>query len=272
MKSFFEFLKYNNSVPFIFLALLLGAGTALATNSQLRQSVFAPETVVPNDVPEKADVSQLLDMNIKKFDLDLRIDTLTEDGLNYYVSYSYQTWGIVDDTWQEMRKIGKMDIPKALLGKRDLKTYLIEQIGQVMDRELAYLGEAQAIARETAVPKQSSKYASLIGSEVKKEDVLSLRNDTASEVSVKKESKPTSTNSAMTLETETGSVETVLSKAEIEQIIVSAVATFLAVDTSMPGVVTRAPQEENPVIVDEPASLLEPLEEPVIEEESPLVP
>lgn len=269
MKSFFDFLKYNNSVPFIFFALLLGAGTALATSPQLRQSVFTPETVVQNTSPEKIDTSKLLDLNIKTFDLDFRIDTLTEDGLNYYVSYSYQTWGVVEYVWQEMRKIGKMDIPKALLGKRDLKTYLIEQIGQVMDREVAYLGEAQGAARMAITPKQSSKYASLVGSEVNKEDVLSLRKESASGTSVKKESKPTT--SSITIETEAGSVETVLSKEEIEKIIVSAVATFLAIDTSMPSSVSPVLPEENTPLSDELVPLPEVPAESA-EEELPLIP
>lgn len=271
MKKLLDFLKYNNAVPFLFFALLLGAGTALATSPQLRQSVFAPEGAVPNTVPEQTDTSKLLDLNIKTLDLDLRIDTLTEDGLNYYVSYSYQTWGVVDSAWQEMRKVGKMDIPKALLGKRDLKTYLIEQIGQVMDREVAYLGESQTIARETAVPKQSSKYASLVGSAVKKDDVLAVRKETAPALPVKKTSKPTASEST-TVETEAGTIETTLSKEEIERIIVSAVAEFLAVDTSMPGTANPIPQVENTLLPDEITPLPDTPEESVSEVESPLVP
>ncbi|MBP9728097.1 MAG: hypothetical protein KBD27_01835 [Candidatus Moranbacteria bacterium] len=272
MKRFLDFLKYNNVVPFIFLALLLGAGTALATNSQLRQSVFSPETLISSVAPEKTDTAKLLALNLKTLDLGLRIDTLTEDGASYYVSYSYRTWEVVEHAWQETRKTGKMDIPKALLGKRDLKTYLIEQISQVMDRELAYLGEAQAVARTTVVPKQSSKYASLVGSEVTKDDVLSARKDTASDVAVKKESKR-APGGVMTVETETQSGETVLSREEIEKIIVSAVAQFLAVETSMPSTANLpAPIEEEPLIFDEPATLPELPEEPAVEEESPRVP
>ncbi len=271
MKKLLDFLKYNNTVPFIFLALLFGAGTVLATSPQVRQSVFSSTTSVPSATVEKIDASKLLDLDIKKLDLDLRIDTLTEDTLNYYAAYSYETWEVVDHTWQEARKVGKMDIPKALLGKRDLKTYLIEQIGQVMDREIAYLGEAQSVAREVTIPKQSSKYASLVGSEVKKEDVLSARKSTVSDTVSKKESKSDSAG-AVIVETKTGSVETTLSKQEIEKIIVSAVAEFLAVDTSMPSTANPVLQEENPPIADEPLALPVVPDEPVIEEELPLIP
>lgn len=271
MKKLLDFLKYNNAVPFLLFILLLGAGTALATSPQLRQSVFAPEGTVPNTASEQTDTSKLLALNIQTLDLDLRIDSLAEDELKYYASYSYQTWGVVDYEWQEMRKVGKMDIPKALLGKRDLKTYLIEQIGQVMDREVAYLGEAQVIAREAVIPKQSSQYASLVGSAVKKDDVLALRKETTSDIPVKKESKSAPAE-LMTVETAAGSVETVLSKKEIEKIIVSAVAEFLAVDTSMPDMESPVSQAENPVMLGEPAPLSGVPEEPASEAESLLAP
>lgn len=272
MKKMLDFLKYNNAVPFLFFALLLGAGTALATSPQLRQSVFTPGGTIPSAAPAQTDTSKLLDLNIKELDLDLRIDTLTEDRVNYYVSYSYQTWAVVDFAWQEMRKVGKMDIPKALLGKRDLKTYLIEQIGQVMDREIAYLGEAQTIARAVVAPKQSSGYASLVGSTVKKDDVLAVRAETASEIPVKKESKLTDSES-MAIEMGSGPAKTVLSKEEIEKIIVSAVAEFLAVDMSMPSIENNpVPQVENTFLPDEVTSLMDTPEEPALEAESPSVP
>ncbi len=275
MKTFLEFLKYNNAVPFILFALILGAGTVLAASPTLRNRAFAPDTAPVSIAPVITDTSRLLEENMKTFDLALRIDALTEDARGYAVSYSYRTLAVVDDAWQEVRQSGKMDIPKALLGKRDLKTYLIEQIGQVMDREIAYLREAQAAVRPVTSPKPSAKYAALVGSEVTKNDVLSTRNDATADDSSKKEARP-SRDTGMTVETAGGVVGTVLSKEEIEKIIVAAVAEFLAVDTSMPSlpsvVEPSASEEEQPPVSDELPPVSEIPEEPASEEESSLAP
>lgn len=241
MKTFLDFLKYNNAAPFIFLALILGAGTALATSPKLRQSVFAPEAlVVSATLPVKTDTSRLLKEDLKDFDLVLRIDALTEDTASYYVSYSYRTLEVVDNAWQEVRKKGKMEISRQLLGKRDLKIYLTEQIGQVIDREITYLGEAQRVSRATDIAKKSSKYASLVGQDMKKKDVAEA--STSGAASAKEDVQETK-EGVTAVETETASAETLLSKEEIRDIIVAAVADFLAVDTSMPDTI-EMPTEE----------------------------
>lgn len=230
MKSLLNFLKYNNAVPIVLAAVILGAGAAFAASPELRQSVF-PSGSTPSAAKEKAkptDAKKLLSENLGKFDLDVRIDAVTEDATEYHAAYSYTTLEVADGAWKEARKKGKMDIPKALLGKRDLKTYLVEQIGQVIDREIAYLSEAQSSIRTKNAAEKSKEYAALSGTEIdasarKEAEKSGSVGDDTNEPSAQVETKKDAVAPGITL-----------TKEEINDMIVKAVSDFLAIDTSMP--------------------------------------
>lgn len=249
MKSILNFLKYNNAVSFILFAILFVTGAVFASSPQLRQSVLAPKENVPVvTAPAKTDASKLLAENFKNYDLALRIDAIKEDAENYYVAYSYRTLEIRNGVWQEIRKISKMEIPKKLLGKRDLKTYLSEQIGQVIDREIAYLSESQAIIKTKSAPQKSSKYASLAGQEIDRD--APSENDIAEEKNSGNVEQKTAEAVAEIAADEQTASEALLSKEEIREMIVAAVAEFLAVDTSMPEDINPVPVEEVVVPLD----------------------
>ncbi|MBP5993642.1 MAG: hypothetical protein KA731_01915 [Candidatus Moranbacteria bacterium] len=230
MRKILDFIKYNNAFPLIVAVVLLGTGAAFASSPELRQAVFAPADTGAPVLPKKTDTKQLVAEDMKRFDLGLRIDAITEDAEAYHAVYAYQTLAVAGGAWQPVRKTGKMDIPKKLLGKRDLGTYLAEQIGQVIDREVAYLREAQAAVRVAAAPTASSRYAGLVGQPVKKP----AAGDTASATETDADASTSNNSSDTADDQETVSQPTGLSDAEIRAIIVEAVAEFLAVDTSMP--------------------------------------
>ena len=231
MKSLLNFIKYNNAFPIILVVVILGTGAAFAMGPDLRQSALdrIGKTSLPSATPATTDTTKLLAENIDNFDLRLRIDTITEDEESYHVTYSYRTFEVAESAWKEVRKKGKMDIPKALLGKRDLKSYLAEQIGQVIDREIAYLGEAKAAIRTKAAPEKSAKYAALSGSEIGAAPRTSAESSVAPEESVSGESKPKHAETG-----ETTAPGITLTKEEINDMIVQAVSDFLAIDLTLP--------------------------------------
>lgn len=248
MKSFLDFVKYNNAFPIILSVVILGTGAVFAASPELRQTVFpsAGKTSAPT-APKKTDASKLLSEDISDFDLRLRIDTVTEDTGNYHVAYSYTTFEVVDGAWKEVRKNAKMDIPKALLGKRDLKSYLVEQIGQVIDREVAYLSEAKAAVKTKPSVEKSKEYASLSGTEIDAE-ARKAAEKSGSSPSVTDEPKPSTVNEETKAATTPG---VTLTKEEVNEMIVKAVSDFLAIDTSMPEPLpetlpTEEPTEKTP--------------------------
>ncbi len=255
MRSLIDFIKYNNAVPIILAVGVLGAGVAFAASPKLRQAVL-PQTVAPAVPlqPKPTDTAKLRLKDLGTFDLDVRIDSLTEDTEGYFVAYSYTTLEVAGGEWQEVRKNGKMDIPKALLGKRDLKTYLVEQIGQVIDRELAYLKEAQTAATAAGASRSASRYASLAGTKIdaaaraevkeneekneKKNDEKSLKNKEDQEDSSETETSSDDVGNRATV------AGTTLTEEQIREIIVKAVSDFLAVDVSMPEPAVTEPVSE----------------------------
>ncbi len=242
MRKLLDFIKYNNAFPLIVSVVLLGTGAAFAASPELRQAVFVSADTKQSVSPKKTDTTTLTAKNLKTFDLALRIDAITEDTEAYHAAYSYQTLSVAEGKWQPARKTGKMDVPKKLLGKRDLGTYLSEQIGQVIDREVAYLREAQAAARGTAAPADSSRYAGLVGQPVKKPSAGATGTTAAADVATDDEPEKTTDDTTTETNQPTG-----LSDAEIRAIIVEAVAEFLAVDTSMPDPIVLPTDPVSPV-------------------------
>lgn len=237
MKSILNFFKYHNAVPLLSAVVVLGAGVTLAASPELRQSVFSPGSPEAPKIlpPEKTDTTNLLAINPGKYDFGLRIDAINEDPETYFVSYSYKTLEVVDGAWREVRKSEKLTIPKKLLGKRDLKEYLSDQIGQVVDRQIAYLTEVQSSVSGKAASKSAAKeYASLIGKGVDvKQAVPSGDGKLTTSPSTSPDVTP-SQNSANTNTNQTDISKEVYSKEEIHKMIVAAVADFLSVDMSMP--------------------------------------
>lgn len=237
--------------------VVLGAGAAFAASPELRQAVLSGETSVSSvptvAAPSKpADVSKLLAANLETYDISVRIDKISESSDAYLVDYSYNTYDIVSGAWQETRKQRRIEAFKAMLGKRTLAEYLSDQIGQVTHQELAYLGEVQAAAgkSDTATP---AKYAGLVGKDLKTgngkpsyagSDIISTAGDGSS---------------GDTTEKQPATAVPGISDKELRDMIVKAVADFLAIDTSMPADTTEtsavtAGETESSAISDSVAS------------------
>lgn len=241
MRSLLDFIKYNNAFPIILSVVILGTGAAFAASPDLRQAIFpsSASNSVPV-APKKTDTAKLLSTDTGAFDLALRIDAITEDAQAYHVAYSYTTLEVSGGEWREVRKTGKMDAWKEILGKRDLRDYVAEQLGQVIARELAYLSEARTAATAATAPKASGNYASLVGTEIDAETPVESGKNAVSDVS-----------EGVSPDEPAAFAGTTLTEEEINDMIVKAVSDFLAIDTGMP-----EPFPE-PSLVETPASAVE---------------
>lgn len=160
MQSIIGFIKYHNLVPIILGVVLLATASAFA-NEGVRNAVIGEEIIIENGI----DNSLILVADLDNFDMALQIQNITEDNEKYYVDYAFRTIAIQDNRWQEVWREKRLAVSKKNLGDEDLVSYLMKELGQVVDNELAYLKEVQAIEREKGLQKivASVKYTGLRG-------------------------------------------------------------------------------------------------------------
>lgn len=164
MNSFIKFIKYHNAVPITLGVLFLGAGSAFAMSPEIRDAVgdafYDAQTTVVT-----VDNTYIANKNLDSYTPTVQIVNVTEDDDYYYVEYVLYTINIRDHTWQDVAESKTMSVSKADLGEyRDLGLYVTEQLGQVIDRELAYLKEVQGIERRSVTQKTvATAYSGLVG-------------------------------------------------------------------------------------------------------------
>lgn len=257
MRSLIDFLKYHNAVPVIVAVLVLGTGVVFAANPAARETFFPTDSgpIGPAPAPE----NQILQMtDIGDFDMAFRVDTVSERAEAYQVAYSYRTLEVIDRAWQVVPKAKIMDIPKALLGKRDLGLYAAEQIGQVMDREISYLSEVQVRLTDTSLTgDDAGRYNRLAGKTLDSKD--REFNGYKPVVKGEEKEKPIPSVTVVNLPGQESPVQTTLSKEEVRQIIIDSIANFLSIDAA-----PAVPAPAGPVTVPaevHPAETVVPAEE-----------
>lgn len=234
MRSIIDFIKYNNAVPLVLAVLMLGTGVAFAANPIVREALF-PTDSGPIGPPPAADAGALLATDPEDFEQAFRIDAVIEAEESYRIGYSYRTFEVTDNRWQVVAKTKELNVPKALLGKRDLGLYAAEQIGQVMDREIAYLDDVRTHALKPDQKTSASReYAGLVGRSLDAEERrFDGYNPVVKEAEVVEEKKAVPPDTvSIGLPGDTVPISALLSKEEVRQIIVDAVASFLAIDTA----------------------------------------
>ena len=245
MRPITEFIKYNNTVPLIVAVLLLGTGAVFASNPSVREALF-PTDAGPMGPAPAPDSQALVTADISDFDMAFRIDAVREKTDAYVIQYSYRTLEVVDRAWRTVSKAKVMDVPKALLGRRDLGLYAAEEIGEVMDREIAYLGEVQArLSAPSGAGDDAGRYERLSGKTLDPED---RKFDGYQPVVKQKEEEKPAPVTVISLPGTASPVQTVLSKEEVRQIIVDSIANFLAIETAK----ETAPSE---AVLPEPAPI-----------------
>ncbi len=158
MKNFFHFIQYNNAFPIILGIIFLGGGTVFAaTNPEI---IYEKEEHIIS-----IDNTYIVEKDLNGFTPTVQIIEVTEDDKNYFVSYLFTTIDLKDAVWQDVEKENIMAISKVDLGQyRDLGFYVMGQLRQKIEREIAYLQEVQGFEKESVTQKTvATKYGGLVG-------------------------------------------------------------------------------------------------------------
>lgn len=155
-----NFIKYHNAFAIIFMIIFVGFSLSLAASPEFRENFISSEETV-----RSVDNSGIIAADLENFDFGLQIKTVTEDAKNYYITYTYKTYAIQDYIWQEVEKEKILTVSKEALSNRDLGLYIAEELGEVIDYELAYLKEVQKSEKENGLTQKIAtiQYAGLIG-------------------------------------------------------------------------------------------------------------
>ena len=161
LEKIINFIKYHNAFIIIIAFIFVASFSALAADEDLRDKVLGEKVVTENGI----DNSRILKIDLENFDMKMKIVSVDEDDENYYLEYQYQTIGIKDNIWQELIKLEKMDVSKKSIEGQDLGIYAIEELGEVIDSELAYLKKVQLKEKKSGEKtiEEKTEYEGLLG-------------------------------------------------------------------------------------------------------------
>ena len=163
--------SYTTMAAVIIAVAFIAVASVMAANEDVKK-------IIGEEIVEKSGVDNtvLLATDLENFDLKMEITGAMEDSEsfedsesgksgNYYISYQYNTLAIKDNVWQEVLRQEKMTVSKASLDGRDLGLYLMEELGEVIDYQLAFLKEVQEKEEEKGVTVvlEKTEYTGLIG-------------------------------------------------------------------------------------------------------------
>ena len=148
------------TMAIIISVAFIAVASALAANEDVKK-------IIGEEIVEKSGVDNtvLLAADLENFDLKMEITNALEDEENYYVDYQYKTLAIKDNVWQEVLKLEQIIVSKAALAGEDLGLYLMEELGEIIDYQLAFLMEVQEKEEEKGVTVvlEKTEYTGLIG-------------------------------------------------------------------------------------------------------------
>lgn len=159
-KRIAHFVQYHNFFTIAVMMLFVGASASFAASPALQQSVLNKTQMV-----RSVDNSFVINTNFDTYDLGLKILSVTEDADMYYVSYSYSNITVQDYAWQPVPMTDSMKVSKKELAGRDLGLYVADQLGQVIDNQVAYLKQVQVKEKTNGLTQKviATEYTGLIG-------------------------------------------------------------------------------------------------------------
>ncbi len=158
--SVVHFLKYNNTVPIILGILFLSTTATMAASPAVRESVYSAETAVVS-----VDNSYILSLDVEDYPFAMRIVSIVEDDLYYYVTYDFDTVDIIDSVWQDVIKRQELRVSKQLLGSGNLKPYIESELAQVLSSEIDKLVQTQMYEKRLGSSQKvvATEYRGLVG-------------------------------------------------------------------------------------------------------------
>jgi len=169
-QKFVDFVRYNNAFAIAVVLLFSGFGVTYAASPEVRDSIYSSQQVVV-----AVDNTAIVAANLDAFNFNLKINAITEDAVNYYVAYSYQTLAIGDSIWQTIPVEKTLTVNKDALAGKDLGLYAAKELGDNMDYELSYLKRVQKIEQAKGASQKmvTTEYSGLVGKLLNpKEDVI----------------------------------------------------------------------------------------------------
>ena len=165
LKKIAKFIKYNTLAAVIIAIAFVAVASAMA-DEETRNKVIGEEIVEKSGVDNTA----LLAADLDNFDMEMKITGAMEDPPeiedgNYYIDYQYKTLAIKDNVWQEVLAKKQMVVSKKSLAGRDLGLYVKEELGEIIDYQLAYLKKVQdsEAKKGRTVVLETTEYTGLIG-------------------------------------------------------------------------------------------------------------
>ncbi len=142
MKNIIRFVKYNNAMTMVIALIFLGGGSVFAASPELRQAtdnvlIGKTETVV------SVDNAAILNLDVNTFDPRVTITASTEDSEAYHVSFIFDSFDVVNGSWENVKKSGDLTVLKNTVNEADLRGYVEKQLREVAQKEIAFLKEVR---------------------------------------------------------------------------------------------------------------------------------
>jgi hypothetical protein len=157
-KKITHFIKYNNAAVLILAFFLLFGAGAFA------QSPAGQEFIGEKQVRmEGVDNALLLDADLDNFDMDFKIERIEDDGVYYYITYTYLDLVKNNNVWEYriFEKTRKTTIARI----NDLGMHIAEELGQQYDARMKELRieQEKALGAGPEIRKEVLEYSGLIG-------------------------------------------------------------------------------------------------------------
>lgn len=158
-----NFIRYHNAFTIGLVLVFFGGGLIFASDDAREAvgEVIGREVINEQGVDNRT----ILAANLENFDFGMKIGNVSEDDKNYYVEYSFNTLGILDNAWQPTERRLSMIIDKSSLNGQDLGLYVQKQLNEVAQNELVYLKTVQTAELEKGKTEivRTTEYTGLIG-------------------------------------------------------------------------------------------------------------
>jgi len=162
MKRIIHFIQYHNAAS-LFILFAFATGTFALASEDVRETVIGQEVVTETGV----DNVVILAADFDAFNPNLTITSVQEDNEYYYVQYAFETFAIQENAWQKARKQNTLRVLKKELEERErtLESHINEELGEVIQHDLAYLRKVQEGEQLQGVQeiKVAREYTGLIG-------------------------------------------------------------------------------------------------------------
>ncbi|PLX26964.1 hypothetical protein C0583_05235 [Candidatus Parcubacteria bacterium] len=157
-KKLIHFIQYNNITVLIIVVIFLVSTGVFAQTETGQEIIGEKETRV-----EGIDNTLLLEADLENFDMEFKIENISEDKTHFHVTYTYLDLLRKDDVWQYELQEKVRKVPNIL--PMDLGDFLIEEFTEQFEQRIKELKFAQQEANGEGEQQrvEITEYDGLIG-------------------------------------------------------------------------------------------------------------